>query len=258
MNMIKDKQTLIFAQRQIAELEHSILTVREQSITDADHAQQMIASYRTQRFVYQTEVDKFLGLQPADETDSIGTVVRRLTERVYSLEERLSDYMSVTNTSLDQLVSQLTAAEAAMKIREEGLEATLKTSIATLQTQVAALTTNDTDPAAIAAINAVIADLGTIATVSVNPPPTVIPLTFANTPPIAVDSKGMTLYAFSGTPPIDTSAWTESGVYADPAGVNAAGEPLYTFTGDTAPGQVNGVSAGWATVPQPTATTATT
>lgn len=80
---------------------------------------------------------------------------------------------------------------------------------------------------------------------------TTLPLTFGNTPPIAVDLNGDTLYQFTGVGTPDPTVWTLSGDYVDSTGNPVGGEPLYTFSGDTAPGQINGVQAGWATVPQP-------
>ena len=68
------------------------------------------------------------------------------------------------------------------------------------------------------------------------PPPAPAPET-----PVVDPATNLPLYVYSGTDPVDTTAWTAS---TDVAGPNS--EVLYTFNADTAGGAPTGVGGDWA------------
>lgn len=67
----------------------------------------------------------------------------------------------------------------------------------------------------------------------------VTPTEEVEAPPVEEETVEPTLYKHVGEGSIDESAWPDSGK------VDADGDKLYTFSGDTQPGDANGASDEW-------------
>jgi hypothetical protein len=165
----------------------------------------------------------------------------RFNEDLEFLETFWNKHMSLATQVIAALQAQLAAALAAGSA-DTGAAAQL----ATLQAEGAIESPADlaTIQAAAAALNistgATNTPTGTVNTPGGTVATPVVPVVPAVPQVALTDSTGRTVYAFTGTPMPTT--FTSAGVYTP------TNTPIFLFSGDTAPGQQNGLSVAGASL----------
>lgn len=170
-------------------------------------------------------------------------IVESLEERVERLE-RMSAEMDQAMSDLAQVVHDTVVAEQGMEHQLVVLEdsiasgnmATQGAAVAALKAAVSTLKAALPAPAAPPTSGAPAIDPTSGAPVSSGA--AVSPTGVVPAPVEVVTSGPRTLYTHESANPFDTTVWVEVNKTSD-------GRPVYTFSGDTAPGDTKGASADW-------------